>query len=739
MDSRSVSITPTGSFQSDGPYSPASHASSASPSVASFPQGFGNAAATSSLFPSMSSITPAADVVAGLEVSDYALSGDPNFYDSHIFIIKIWVAQDMYTIERSYSHFCMFDARLRKKYSRTELPALPLNGANLFVGRMIKKEKGKDKDKDKQQARKQEVGAIRKSLYFVVDSASGNAKDLVKRADTSEIIAQKKGALSDYLNKLANLPLIAISSDFQDFLDEESPDGMEFERAELSEIDLILQDEDSVQKTVSSTFSIPLNLDTGSVVVWRFQTKHKDIGFSVEFRGQQVSSYQRYNSHQVPVGGIFEAPVPDRVVLLWDNSYSKMTSKVLVYTVKVISKSDFEAARQELEDTAKMRHLYDIRRAALRQYMTKLSEEGLGSGSDGDGGKDGGVHAAAYIKSGSASTTGVSALLLSQYQQEIHRLQDENRMLQMRLSTAEFSLHERSDEADTLREQVERLQEARDTASEKYSNLLMMFDENSRIVEYEKSLRIQQEETYANEIQQLKHEHSNAISALQEEVHQLNDDKFHLESKVAQLKAEKKQLKALALKFKGDLEESARAVDSLSSEKAVLQRDLEAANKELDQLDFASETAAAALAETKMGACKKIKTSGPRAPSAIDAGRAAGLKEAPSQTNNAVAVLSIKSEDPADTSTAGNDSENGSSGSANANPVRMDRAISKTDTPMKDAGVVMMQAMKRSVSSATESLLPKKQTPAPSPEKKIKAKRSALNTDELFLEKTFGF
>jgi hypothetical protein len=683
----------------------------------------------------MSSVTSSADFVAGLEVSDYALSGDPNLYDSHIFIIKIWVAQDMYTIERSYSHFCMFDARLRKKYSRTELPTLPLNGANLFVGRMIKKDKSKDKDKDRN---KQEVGAIRKSLYFVVDSASGGSgKDVVKRVDTSEIIAQKKSALSDYLNKLANLPLIAISSDFLDFLDEESPDGMEFERTDLSEIDLILQDEDSVQKTVSSTFSIPLNLDTGSVVVWRFQTKHKDIGFSVEFRGQQVSSYQRYNSHQVPVGGIFEAPVPDRVVLLWDNSYSKMTSKVLIYTVKVISKTDFESARQELEDTAKMRHLYDIRRAALRQYMTKLSEEGLGSSSDGDGGKDGGVHAAAYIKSGSASTTGVSALLLSQYQQEIHRLQDENRLLQMKLSAAEFSLHERSDEADALREQADRLQEGRDAASEKYNNLLMMFDENSRIVEYEKSLRIQQEETYANEIQQLKHEHSNALSALQEEVHQLNDDKFHLEDKVAQLKAEKKQLKALALKFKGDLEEYARAVDSLSSEKAALQRDLDAANKELDQLDFASEAAAAALSEMKVGAGKKsqeAKASATKTASTNDPVRATSGKEGPSAS-----VKTEKPEDPADNSAAGNEPENASSGAANANPAKTDRTISKADSPMKDAGAVMMQAMKRSVSSATESLMPKKPTPTPSPQKKVKAKRSAVNIDELFLEKTFGF
>lgn len=729
MDSRSVSITPPGSFQGDAPHSPASSSSSVSSSVSfGYPNNNnsnnGNSAA-SSVFPTVSSISSAAELVAGLEVSDYTVSGDPILYDSHIFIIKIWVAQDMYTIERSYSHFCMFDARLRKKYSRTELPPLPLNGANLFIGRTVKKDKGKDKDKNK---RKADSGSIRKSLYFVVDSTGGSGKDVVRRVDTSEVIAQKKGALSEYLNKLANLPLIAISSDFLDFLDEESQDGMEFERSELSEIDLILQDEDTVQKTVSSTYSIPLNLDTGSVVVWRFQTKHKDIGFSVEFRGQQVSSYQRYNSHQVPVGGVFEAPVPDRVVLLWDNSYSKMTSKVLIYTVKVISKSDFEAARQELEDTVKMRHMFDIRRAALRQYMSKLSEEGLGNGADGDGGKDG-VHAAAYIKSGSStSTAGVSALLLSQYQQEIHRLQDENRLLQMKLSAAEFSLHERSDEAEGLRENVERLQEAKEAAAEKYNNLLAMFDENARVVEYEKSLRIQQEETYANEIQELKHDHSNALSALQEELHQLNDEKFNLENKVAQLKAEKKQLKALALKFKGDLEESTKAVDSLSSEKAALQHDLDAANKELDQLDFAAEAAAA---DAKSAHGKKAnKTTGSSSANREDAIQGSHKSQA----------VGTRTDESIDHSTGSHEADTtASSGASSATPTKSDRTVSKTESPIKDAGVVMMQAMKRSVTTATETLRPKKPTPAPVPEKKVKGKRSALNVDELFLDKTFGF
>ena len=75
-------------------------------------------------------VTPvAADVV------EYFSNDDPNYYQNHIFLMHVWVEQNMYKIQRSYAAFVELDYKLRYQYPRSQLPALPLAGGYSTVNK----------------------------------------------------------------------------------------------------------------------------------------------------------------------------------------------------------------------------------------------------------------------------------------------------------------------------------------------------------------------------------------------------------------------------------------------------------------------------------------------------------------------------------------------------------------------------------------------------------------------------
>ena len=51
----------------------------------------------------------------GAEITDYACLGDTSIYKEHVFNVRAWVDQRMYSVQRSYESFCELDAQLRRK------------------------------------------------------------------------------------------------------------------------------------------------------------------------------------------------------------------------------------------------------------------------------------------------------------------------------------------------------------------------------------------------------------------------------------------------------------------------------------------------------------------------------------------------------------------------------------------------------------------------------------------------
>jgi hypothetical protein len=185
-------------------------------------------------FSSESSATCSSEI--GITVSDYICVGDETVWDFHSFTLRIWNEKEKlyYNIQRSYAAFCMFHAKISKKFVRSKLPVLPLADFGRYLKRYDK----------------------------------GLKKDTVKRKDTSEVVSQKKGLLTTYIQELLTFPEVVMSEEFSIFCDEESIDGLDLMTRESTAVDISLVGSDPVEKTVSRSFEKTYAAEEGQVVVW---------------------------------------------------------------------------------------------------------------------------------------------------------------------------------------------------------------------------------------------------------------------------------------------------------------------------------------------------------------------------------------------------------------------------------------------------------------------------------------
>jgi len=170
------------------------------------------------------------------------------------------------------------------------------------------------------------------------------------RVDNSEVIQQKKMPLTQYLQQLLAIPEILQSDTLMAFLDEEYKDGEapddETLHSNVTSIDLLLADEAPMQKRVLRQHLVPLHVEEGFIIVWKFITKSHDIGFAVSFNDVEIITYQRVNSHVKPVTGLFEAPAKGQLTITFDNTYSRMHTKQLTYFLRVVEGPEYEVAKE---------------------------------------------------------------------------------------------------------------------------------------------------------------------------------------------------------------------------------------------------------------------------------------------------------------------------------------------------------------------------------------------------------
>ena len=89
-----------------------------------------------------------------------------------------------------------------------------------------------------------------------------------------------------------------------------------------------------------SLFQLPVVITTpGSRIKWSFTTKEYDCQFGIASQRDQFSEdyllRKEYFSPDVEIKGCFIVTKPDVYYLVWDNSYSWLRAKTVVYSVSV--------------------------------------------------------------------------------------------------------------------------------------------------------------------------------------------------------------------------------------------------------------------------------------------------------------------------------------------------------------------------------------------------------------------
>lgn len=486
------------------------------------------------------------------------------------------------------------DVRLKRKYPRTSLPDLKLSGVLLF----------NHKTKRQSVLLKNAVDSdnVRLTMAPSSQNADGTpAKDvktsacLIKRLDQKEVISQKGSMLTDYLEMLLRIPEIVVSDEILDFFDIGSVDGAHSAVDGLvTPMDVVLGNVPVTNKTVGKQFSVSLSVSEGNVVMWSFRTKNKDIGFSVEFNDIIVLPYQRHQSHQTKVDGEFEVTGPGTVVLIWDNSYSVMRSKLLEYSVKALPREEYAAAVEIAREAAILRQNNlqhrELLRTVLGQVGKDLLESMAGHGAHLMANKLSPVQSSLSLttsdnpdKSASFSsnhsnesnsnlipnsTMGCSGEMLDapsivnmlktinassreEMLEELAQLKDEKKSLQLSLIACEAAL---SEERAAVANSSDRMD---DIVSSKES----LEDEISQLTE---ELAVTRMELFQ------KQKLEGQMEMMKTEVAELLEQKTVLTAQLAKQKTEKKQLKTYALQLKSDLETAQLALQTKTHEMDLL-------------------------------------------------------------------------------------------------------------------------------------------------------------------------
>lgn len=264
---------------------------------------------------SLSDKPKSASSVIDVHVSDYYQVGDGQIYDKHYFIIAVKVENTSYSVDRSYVDFVDLDKRLRKRFPRSNILALPLDAISSI-------EKALSKEKSDRRKSGNSSNWDRDSL---IGDNTNSSHSLRVREKYNENIASKTKALDTYLIELLTHPEVVSSDDLMLFLDEEAssmaidPNSL----APLSVHDLLLISEPIHRVTVRRLEEHTFFINPGQFILWRFSTLDYDIGFSVELNGEARLGYARYKSHEKPICGVLEASAKSSGKLIWDNSYAK--------------------------------------------------------------------------------------------------------------------------------------------------------------------------------------------------------------------------------------------------------------------------------------------------------------------------------------------------------------------------------------------------------------------------------
>lgn len=92
------------------------------------------------------------------------------------------------------------------------------------------------------------------------------------------------------------------------------------------------------------------SIDKGMVIAYEFQTGKFDISFGIRVNDRDVMPQKRSSSHMNTIKGICVTDARGRWFLEWDNRYSRIRSKQVLYRAVVVSKAELQSAKARAEE-----------------------------------------------------------------------------------------------------------------------------------------------------------------------------------------------------------------------------------------------------------------------------------------------------------------------------------------------------------------------------------------------------
>jgi len=96
----------------------------------------------------------------------------------------------------------------------------------------------------------------------------------------------------------------------------------------------------SLRVKAGETIPLEINVSTPDTVLsWEFQTENHDIGYSIFYEGkEEVVPFSRVDSQLKEVKGSIICRHPGRYVIAFDNTYSRLRAKSVLYKISLSTK-----------------------------------------------------------------------------------------------------------------------------------------------------------------------------------------------------------------------------------------------------------------------------------------------------------------------------------------------------------------------------------------------------------------
>jgi len=266
-----------------------------------------------------------------LQVADYYFVDSGALFDQHYFMIQVTIEHFKYMVDRTYVDFVRLDQSLRKKFPETKICPLPLDSKK-EIAKLLKDSHHVAKGLNGISSLGNSRGSfmlsresMQRSTNPMMHGSPMNHTSFPIPASNTEVIPMKAKPLEAYLRGLLTKHEVVSSDELLNFLDEELRRVDVFVLEEpLSVHDLLLINSSPARCVVTRSEEHRFHIPPGHMIVWRFETRHFDIGFCVEMDGDAKVPYTRCSSHKAPVCGALEATDKSSVCALkWDNSYAK--------------------------------------------------------------------------------------------------------------------------------------------------------------------------------------------------------------------------------------------------------------------------------------------------------------------------------------------------------------------------------------------------------------------------------